>query len=36
MAELTGENVNSLLSRKRYAVLQLRQRFQPLRDEFFN
>jgi RNA polymerase sigma factor (sigma-70 family) len=35
IAELTGENLNTLLSRKRYAVLHLRQRFQTLRDEFF-
>lgn len=36
MAELTGENVNTLLSRKRYAVLRLRARLEPLRDEFLN
>jgi DNA-directed RNA polymerase specialized sigma24 family protein len=35
IAALTGENLNTLLSRKRYAVLHLRQRFQNLRDEFF-
>jgi RNA polymerase sigma factor (sigma-70 family) len=34
MAELTGENVNTLLARKRYAVLHLRQKFQWLRNEF--
>jgi RNA polymerase sigma factor (sigma-70 family) len=34
IAALTGENLNTLLSRKRYAVLHLRQRFQRLRDEF--
>jgi RNA polymerase sigma factor (sigma-70 family) len=34
IAALTGENPNTLLSRKRYAVLHLRQRFQRLRDEF--
>ncbi len=34
IAKLTGENLNTLLSRKRYAVLQLRQRLQALRDEF--
>ncbi len=34
IAALTGENLNTLLSRKRYAVLQLRRRFQVLRDEF--
>lgn len=36
IAELTGENVNTLLSRKRYAVLQLRRRLAPLRDELFS
>jgi len=36
IAALTGENLNTLLSRKRYAVLHLRQRFQRLRDEFFS
>jgi RNA polymerase sigma factor (sigma-70 family) len=35
IAELTGENVNTLLSRKRYAVLHLRRRFESLRNEFF-
>ena len=34
IAALTGENLNTLLSRKRYAVLRLRQLFAPLRDEF--
>jgi len=34
IAELTGENVNTLISRKRYAVLHLRKRLEPLRDEF--
>jgi RNA polymerase sigma factor (sigma-70 family) len=34
IAALTGENQNTLLSRKRYAVLHLRKRFEPLRDEF--
>lgn len=34
IAELTGDNLNTLLSRKRYAVLHLRQRLQALRDEF--
>jgi len=34
IAALTGENLNTLLSRKRYAVLHLRRRFQMLRDEF--
>src|SRR5215470_3792160 len=36
IAELTGENLNTLLSRKRYAVLHLRQRFQRLHDEFLS
>jgi RNA polymerase sigma factor (sigma-70 family) len=35
IAALTGENLNTLLSRKRYAVLHLRGRFEPLRDEFY-
>jgi len=35
IAELTGANVNTLLSRKRYAVLHLRRRFESLRNEFF-
>jgi len=34
MAELTGEPINTLLSRKRYAVLALRERLQDLYDEF--
>lgn len=34
IAALTGDNLNTLLSRKRYAVLYLRRRFQWLRDEF--
>jgi len=34
IAELTGDNVNTLISRKRYAVLHLRKRLEPLRDEF--
>ena len=34
MVRLTGENKNTLLSRKRYAVLHLRRRFAALRDEF--
>ena len=36
IAALTGENLNTLLSRKRYAVLHLRQRFQRLHDEFLS
>ena len=34
IAARTGENLNTLLSRKRYAVLRLRERFQQLRNEF--
>jgi len=34
LAEATGVNVNTLLSRKRYAVLQLRERLQKIHDEF--
>jgi RNA polymerase sigma factor (sigma-70 family) len=34
MAADTGENVNTLLSRKRYAVLHLRERLQAIYDEF--
>ena len=34
MVELTGENLNTLISRKRYAVLHLRKRLEPLREEF--
>ncbi len=33
IAVLTGENLNTLLSRKRYAVLRLRQRLQSLRGD---
>lgn len=36
LAEQTGIGVNTLLSRKRYAVLHLRQRLQEIHDEFFN
>jgi RNA polymerase sigma factor (sigma-70 family) len=36
IAELTGEPVNTLLSRKRYAVLFLREQLQELYDELFN
>ena len=32
----TGESVNTLLSRKRYAVLYLRKSLQPLYDEMLN
>lgn len=34
IAALTGDNVNTLLSRKRYAILHLRTRLEPLRAEF--
>jgi RNA polymerase sigma factor (sigma-70 family) len=34
IAALTGDNVNTLLSRKRYAILHLRSRLEPLRIEF--
>jgi RNA polymerase sigma factor (sigma-70 family) len=34
MSEESGVNVNTLLSRKRYAVLQLRRRLQSIHDEF--
>jgi RNA polymerase sigma factor (sigma-70 family) len=33
-SEATGVSVNTLLSRKRYAVLQLRRRLQAIYDEF--
>jgi len=36
LAEETGVGVNTLLSRKRYAVLHLRQRLQAVYDEFTN
>jgi RNA polymerase sigma factor (sigma-70 family) len=36
ISEKTGESVNTLLSRKRYAVLHLRERLQDLRDELLN
>jgi RNA polymerase sigma factor (sigma-70 family) len=34
IAEITGESMNTLLSRKRYAVLFLREKLQELYDEF--
>ena len=34
IAALTGENLNTLLSRKRYAVLHLRERLRDVYDEF--
>jgi len=36
LAEETGVSVNTLLSRKRYAVLHLRERLQSIHDEFLN
>jgi RNA polymerase sigma factor (sigma-70 family) len=36
LADETGVSVNTLLSRKRYAVLHLRKRLQAIRDEFFD
>lgn len=36
IAERTGETVNTLLSRKRYAVLHLRDRLQVLKDDLLN
>ncbi len=36
ISEQTGASVNTLLSRKRYAVLHLRQRLKVLRDELLN
>ena len=35
LAEETGVSVNTLLSRKRYAVLHLRERLQSIYDEFY-
>ena len=34
LAEETGDSVNTLLSRKRYAVLKLRERLQRIHDEY--
>src|ERR1041384_2013894 len=36
LSEESGVNVNTLLSRKRYAVLHLRERLQSIHDEFLN
>jgi len=36
IAEQTGESMNTLLSRKRYAVLHLRKRLQTLKNELLN
>jgi RNA polymerase sigma factor (sigma-70 family) len=35
ISQRTGENLNTLLSRKRYAVLRLRQKFEQFREEYF-
>jgi DNA-directed RNA polymerase specialized sigma24 family protein len=36
IAEITGESINTLLSRKRYAVLFLREQLKELYDELQN
>ncbi len=36
LAEETGVSVNTLLSRKRYAVLHLRRRLQAIYNEYMN
>ena len=36
LAEDTGLSINTLLSRKRYAVLHLRRRLQAIYDEYLN
>ena len=36
IADRTGENIKTLISRKRYAVLHLRKRLEELYEEFFN
>lgn len=36
ISELTGETVNTLISRKRYAVLHLRERFETLYEDLIN
>lgn len=36
IADITGESVNTLLSRKRYAVVYLRERLSNIYDELFN
>jgi len=35
LAEVSGVNINTLLARKRYAVLHLRERLQSIYDEFY-
>jgi DNA-directed RNA polymerase specialized sigma24 family protein len=36
IAAQTGDSINTLLSRKRYAILYLRERLQTLKDELLN
>ena len=36
LAAETGTNINTLLARKRYAVLHLRERLRAIHDEFLN
>lgn len=36
LAEETGQSINTLLSRKRYAILHLRRRLQAIHDEFIS
>lgn len=36
MAEITGENENTLITRKRYAILKLRENLKSIYDEMFN
>jgi DNA-directed RNA polymerase specialized sigma24 family protein len=36
LSEVSGVNINTLLARKRYAVLHLRERLQGIYDEFTN
>ena len=36
LSEVSGVNINTLLARKRYAVLHLRERLQSIYDEFTN
>jgi len=36
MAEITGENENTLITRKRYAILKLRENLQSIYNEMFN
>jgi len=36
MAEITGENENTLITRKRYAILKLRENLQSIYNDMFN